>query len=343
MLYRLSVGILAGVVILASALASLKSWVDTSLDSPMAIEGESHIVQVPSGSSLSLLSRQLVAEGLISSRYPVLIHSRMTRLGHIKAGEYEVPRGQTQRLFLERLVAGDTIKYRITFPEGRSLATWLQLINSHPKFENQLNLDMVALSEHFSTPAGDSLEGWFFPDTYTFTADDDGLSILTQAHASMVAIIEEEWAGRSEGLPIDTPYEALILASIIEKETGVPEERSAIAGVFTRRLQLGMRLQTDPTIIYGLGENYDGNLTREHLKESNPYNTYQISGLPPTPITNPGREAIHAALHPLPGEELFFVARGDGSHHFSATLAEHERAVRQYQLQRVKNYRSSPN
>lgn len=343
MLYRLSVGALAGIIILVSATASFKSWVDSSLDRPMAIAGESHIVQVPAGSSLSVLSRQLVAEGLIPSRYPLLIHSRMARLGHIKAGEYEIPRGQTPRIFIERLVAGDTIKYRITFPEGRSLATWLELINSHPRFRNQPDLTMETLRTHFTPPSGDSLEGWFFPDTYTFTSGDSGLSVLIQAHASMVAIVEEEWAGRSEGLPIDNPYEALILASIIEKETGVPEERPAIAGVFSRRLQQGMRLQTDPTVIYGLAEKYDGNLTREHLREYNPYNTYQIDGLPPTPITNPGREAIHAALHPLPGEELYFVARGDGSHHFSVTLAEHERAVRQYQLQRAKNYRSSPN
>jgi UPF0755 protein len=159
----------------------------------------------------------------------------------------------------------------------------------------------------------------------------------------MARQLQDEWAARDDGLPYETPYEALIMASIIEKETGLAEERGQIAGVFVRRLRRGMRLQTDPTIIYGLGESFDGNLTRKHLADpANPYNSYRHGGLPPTPIALPGRAAIHAALHPEPGDALFFVARGDGGHVFSASLAEHEEAVRKYQLRRRRDYRSSP-
>ena len=186
-------------------------------------------------------------------------------------------------------------------------------------------------------------EGFFFPDSYHYARGATDWDIVQRAHAQMRAILEQEWQGRAEDLPYETPYEALIMASIIERETGLPAEREEIAGVFVRRLLLGMRLQTDPTVIYGLGSNFDGNLKRKHLADKgNPYNSYRHSGLPPTPIALPGRADIHAALHPAAGDTLYFVARGDGGHVFSATLAEHEQAVRKYQLRRKKNYRSSP-
>lgn len=186
-------------------------------------------------------------------------------------------------------------------------------------------------------------EGLFFPDTYSYARGDTDFSILQRAHSAMLVVLEEEWQQRAQPLPYETPYEALIMASIIERETGLPEERTQISGVFSRRLQQGMLLQTDPTVIYGLGDAFDGNLQRRHLAdESNPYNTYRLAGLPPTPIALPGRAAIHAALHPDSGTALYFVARGDGGHAFSNTLSEHNQAVRDYQLQRKKNYSSTP-
>ena len=175
-------------------------------------------------------------------------------------------------------------------------------------------------------------EGLIFPDTYNFSRGTTDKALLERAAETMQEILAQEWPGRNVGLPYSNPYEALIMASIIEKETGLASEREQIAGVFIRRLNQGMRLQTDPTVIYGMGESYDGDLTRTDLRTATPYNTYMNSGLPPTPIALPGREAIAASLHPDQGDTLYFVARGDGSHYFSSTLQEHQQAVQQYQL-----------
>ncbi|MFO6266438.1 endolytic transglycosylase MltG, partial [Pseudomonas aeruginosa] len=181
-----------------------------------------------------------------------------------------------------------------------------------------------------------------FPDTYRYTRGMRDIDILRKAYQRMQTILAKEWDGRSQDLPYRDAYQALIMASLVEKETGVPEERSQIAGVFVRRLQRGMLLQTDPTVIYGMGERYNGKITRADLREPTPYNTYVVPGMPPTPIALAGREAIRAALHPAEGETLYFVARGDGSHVFSSSLDEHNKAVREYQLKRRSDYRSSP-
>jgi UPF0755 protein len=180
--------------------------------------------------------------------------------------------------------------------------------------------------------SGEHPEGRFFPDTYQFPAGTTDVAVLQHAYAEMQRHLEQAWQGRAAGLPLANPYEALILASIVEKETGSPGERTRIAGVFIRRLQKNMRLQTDPTVIYGLGADFDGNLRRRDLETDSPYNTYMRAGLPPTPIALPGAAALHAALHPAPGDELYFVSRGDGTHHFSANFDEHTAAVRNYQL-----------
>jgi UPF0755 protein len=185
-------------------------------------------------------------------------------------------------------------------------------------------------------------EGRFFPDTYRYVKGMRDVDILKQASQRLEQVLTEEWETRAPDVPYDSPYKALIMASLVEKETGVPQERAQIAGVFVRRLALNMLLQTDPTVIYGLGDSYKGKLTREHLRQPTSYNTYVNSGLPPTPISMVGREAIHAALHPEPGKSLYFVARGDGTHVFSDDIDAHNRAVREYQLKRRADYRSSP-
>ena len=192
-------------------------------------------------------------------------------------------------------------------------------------------------------PEGSSVEGWLLPETYHYHKGLSDIDVIGIAYANMQSTLSRLWPSRDQGLPYETPYEALIMASLIEKETGTASERPEIAGVFVRRLQKNMRLQTDPAVIYGLGDRYQGNLTRAHLREPGPYNTYLNKGLPPTPIAMPGEAAIFAALHPAAGNALYFVAKGDGSHAFSATLTEHEAAVQRYQVRkRSQNYRSSP-
>jgi UPF0755 protein len=233
------------------------------------------------------------------------------------------------------------VHYRLTLPEGITLARALDILWQHEQVTRTLS-DASDPRLRMLVAPYDSPEGLFFPDSYDFPRGTTDLDILQRAFERMQLVLEREWLNRSAGLPLETPYEALVLASIVERETGVPRERGTIAGVFVRRLQKRMRLQTDPTVIYGLGPDFDGNLRRSHLRdEDNAYNTYRRHGLPPTPIALPGLAALQAALHPEPGDALYFVARGDGSHHFSATLREHNEAVKRYQLQRRADYRST--
>ncbi|MEA3301277.1 MAG: endolytic transglycosylase MltG [Pseudomonadota bacterium] len=353
-----AVGALLAAILVAATFAGFRWWMDASLHRPLAFPGETYTLMVERGSSLSALARRLAGEGLTPGPLPLQIHARLAVDGTIHAGEYRIERGETLLDLVDKLLRGDVILHRVTFPEGRTLDQWLAILAAHPILGAQPPPSSEAVAAIFgdgdilAPPPGDDLvlgrasgeapEGWFFPDTYSFPRDRPAIEILREAHVRMKRILAEEWRARAPDLPIETPYEALILASIVEKETGVAAERGQIAGVFTRRLDLGMRLQTDPTVIYGLGERFQGNLTREHLGEDTAYNTYRIDGLPPTPIANPGREAIRAALNPEPGSALYFVARGDGSHQFSDTLADHQKAVREYQLKRRQDYRSSP-
>ncbi len=231
------------------------------------------------------------------------------------------------------MVAGDVKTYNLTVIEGWTFAQMLDAVRTHPALAHTLAEDAGAdaVMEALGQP-GQHPEGRFFPDTYQFPRATTDVALLRRAYRRMQRVLAEEWRQRGENLPLDTPYEALILASIIERETGVPEERARIAGVFVERLERGMRLQTDPTVIYGLGDEFEGDLRFRHLRTDTPYNTYTRGGLTPTPIALPSRAAIHAALHPERRGELYFVSTGDGRHVFSRTLEEHNRAVIEYQL-----------
>ena len=311
------------------------------LDTPLSLVSSEQI-EVPAGANLTRISRQLAEAGILELPQLLTFYGRFTEKTAIKVGEYNLSVGLTPRQLLDLLNSGQVIQYQLTFPEGLSFKEWLALLALQPKLDKTLSdlTEEVILKElglDISHP-----EGWFFPDTYFYSSGESDRNILLQAHGRMREVLNDEWENKGVGLPFSTPYEALILASIVEKETGVGSERAQIAGVFVRRLEKGMRLQTDPTVIYGLGDQYKGNITRRHLKQPTDYNTYLIKGLPPTPIAMPGREAIHAALHPAEGSALYFVAKGDGSHYFSATLKEHSQAVKRYQLKRRSNYRSSP-
>ena len=315
----------------------------STLRQPLNVN-EKTLVLVNAGGSLSALARELQQQDILPSSLFLRIYARLTRQTQVKAGEYAIVPGDTSLDLLDKLIQGDVVVYQLTLVEGWTFRQALNYLHDQAKLSATLIDDESVQNfiQQLSLPT-DNPEGWFFPDTYHYSATHTDRDILSSANQRMQDTLATEWASRDVGLPYETPYEALIMASIVEKETGVASERQQIAGVFVRRLQNNMRLQTDPTVIYGLGEGFDGNLRRRHLSENTPYNTYVIRGLPPTPIALPGREAIYAALHPDNGSALYFVAKGDGSHQFSNTLEEHNQAVRQFQIQqRNQNYRSSP-
>jgi len=312
-------------------------WLDYQrfLETPVAITEPVVTFEVERGNGWRQVADGLTDRGFISHPYYLLALARVRGDGgRLKAGEFELTGGMRPDQVLDRLISGRVIQYPITFVEGWTFRQAVAAILANGRFGDDLaGQSDAALMSALGRP-GEHPEGRFFPDTYGFPRRTTGLGVLERALQRMDEVLAQEWAGRAAGLPLKTPYEALILASIIEKETGLAAERPQIAGVFVRRLRLGMRLQTDPTVIYGMGERFDGDIRRDDLRAATPYNTYVIAGLPPTPIALPGRAAIHAALHPAAGEDLYFVARGDGGHVFSATLDQHNRAVREFQLRK---------
>lgn len=334
--------LLLGILLVTLSALAGYWYLETYLNTPLSEKKETQIMIVPSGANLTTVSTQLADQGLLTRPRLFVAYARLTHQTAIRVGEYQFDTGDTPRELLELLMTGKVVQYQLTVPEGLRFSEWLPLLASQSKLIHQLTgLSNNEIIQHLGLNI-EHPEGWFFPDTYLYSSGDSDRDILMRAHTRMREILEEEWRNKAADLPYNSAYEALILASIVEKETGVGSERGEIAGVFVRRLKKGMRLQTDPTVIYGLGDQYQGNITRRHLKQPTAYNTYMIKGLPPTPIAMPGREAVHAALHPLEGDTLYFVAKGDGSHFFSATLEEHLKAVRRYQLKRKSNYRSSP-
>jgi UPF0755 protein len=269
------------------------------------------------------------------SRPPIYLeaYARLNGLAtRLQAGEYALTPGLTPPALLERIVAGQVIQYPLTVVEGWTFRQLRQALAAHPKLVQTLaGLSDAEIMTRLGRP-GDHPEGRFLPDTYHFPAGFTDAAFLRRALTAMDQRLADLWKRRSPAAPLQEPYQALILASIIEKETGMAAERAEIAGVFARRLRQGMRLQTDPTVIYGLGEAFDGNLRRRDLETDTPYNTYTRAGLPPTPIALPGLAALEAAVNPADGDTLYFVADGEGGHVFSRTLEEHNRAVRRYQL-----------
>jgi len=288
--------------------------------------------ELRAGSGLRAAASQLSAAGIIGRPEPFELLARLLgESGRLKAGNYELSAPLTPLGLLQRMTRGDVTLTAVTFVEGWTFGQMRKALEENPRVRKEL----ATLSEPeilqklgMSIP---STEGWFFPDTYHVTDGTTDISILQRAHKLMRKHLEQEWARRAPNLPLSSPEEALILASIVEKETGRPDERGLVAAVFINRLRIGMRLQTDPTVLYGLGESFDGNIRKRDLLTDTPYNTYTRNGLPPTPIAMPGLDALRATLNPAPSDALYFVARGDGSSKFSRTLAEHERAVTQYQ------------
>ncbi|AOY87304.1 BCR, YceG family protein [Marinobacter salinus] len=313
-----------------------------TLATPVVLD-EPILFNVPGGTAFSQVARKLERQGLVEKSLWLRIHGRIyPEQARIKAGEYEFTSGMTPSDMVSAMVSGDTKHWSVQFIEGWTFGDMRAALAQADRIE-KVTTDWTDAEIMAAMGAeGEHPEGRFFPDTYLFTSSESDLDLLKRAFDKMSAVLQEEWVGREEGLPYDSAYEALIMASIVERETGVPHERDQVAGVFVRRLQKGMRLQTDPTVIYGMGDKYKGRIGSRDLRTYTPYNTYRINGLPPTPIALPGREAIHASLHPDDGKALYFVARGDGSHKFSQTLAEHQKAVREFQLNRRDDYRSSP-
>lgn len=305
----------------------------TVIHAPMIKQGEAVKYEVGAGSNLTRIVYDLEKLGYIRKPRYLLLYAKLNGSANkISTGEYLIKPRASAVEFMDQILSGKVIQYAITLVEGWNIYQLLDVINQDPNLIHTLQgLSYEQIMAKIGYP-GMHPEGRFFPDTYHFPKGLTDVQFLQRAYAAMEKNLAEEWANRAVGLPYKTPYEALTMASIVEKETGLPSERQAIAGVFLRRLEKRMRLQTDPTVIYGLLPDFDGNIRRRDLKKDTPYNTYQRRGLPPTPIAMPGGEAIHAAMHPADGDELYFVSRGDGSHHFSSTLEEHNQAVIKYQL-----------
>ncbi|OOZ00134.1 endolytic transglycosylase MltG [Solemya velum gill symbiont] len=327
------------VLLVVGAAAGYWLWHDYQRfqQAPLVLSDRGVNYRIEPGTTLTAIANDLADKGILRQPlYLRLLARERADANRIKAGEYHIPGGTTAVALLDQLVRGKVIEYSVTLIEGWNFQQVLSAVRTHPMIVQTLSesLSTEQLMEAIGLQ-GQHPEGQFYPDTYLFPRGTTDKEFLQRAYQSMQNILAEEWEQKDKDLPLETPYEALILASIIEKETVLPEERTEIAGVFTRRLEKGMLLQTDPTVIYGI-DNFDGNIRRRDLKKDTPYNTYTRAGLPPTPIAMPGRDAIYAALHPADGKSLYFVATGNGGHYFSATLKEHNRAVNKYQIQRRK-------
>ncbi len=327
-LKALFVLVFIGVVLGGALTAAGWVWLNSEIEKPGPMVEEATF-EVEAGDHVAAVARRLEDQGLISDERAMRLHARLTgQQAAIKVGQYAIAPRASIATILEQLVEGDVIEYRITVPEGLTTAQILRIVASHADLEGEM-------------PTRDIAEGSLLPDTYIFSADTTRASMIERMEKAQDALLERLWAERAEGLPVDTPEEAVILASVVEKETGVASERPLVAGLFTTRLKRGMRLESDPTVIYGVsrgeplfrtvnGKQVRRTLYRSELNRVTDWNTYQRDGLPKTPICNPGRDAIAAVLNPPETEYVFFVADGKGGHLFAETLAEHNRNVAAY-------------
>ena len=299
-----------------------------ALNAPLVAEGDG-IITVKRGDTLASLNHELVQRGVIHSDWVLPVYARLNpQAANIKAGDYRIDANASLPSLINDITNSKVVVYNITVVEGKTFkdlrASLVQTAGIEHTLNDKTDAQIATLLGIDGSP-----EGWFMPETYQFHRGSSDLELLKRMYGEMQRTLEQEWPNRADGLPLANPYQALILASIIEKETGVASERPQIAGVFVRRLQKDMLLQTDPSVIYGAAD-YHGDLTRKHLQTDTPYNTYINKGLPPTPIALPGKASIQAALHPADGDSLYFVADGKGGHTFSATYEEHQQAVARY-------------
>ncbi|AGG88599.1 MULTISPECIES: endolytic transglycosylase MltG [Rhodanobacter] len=328
------------IMLLAVAGVLVYGWNDYARfgSAPLNVAAQGDSIDVGRGSSFKAIVVELRQRGFSTANpwYWRLLAEQMHVAGKLHAGEYALEPGITPRQLLANMAAGRVLQRNFTIVDGWTFAELRQALARAEKLNHDsAALDDAAIMRKIGA-GGEAPEGRFLPETYAYVKGDGDLDILRRAHAAMAKTLDELWAGRAQGLPLASPYEALILASIVEKETGRPNERAQIAGVFVRRLQNHMLLQTDPSVIYGMGASYAGNIRKSDLTADTPYNTYTRAGLPPTPIALPGRPALAAALHPAAGDALYFVARGDGGHVFARTLEEHNRNVDCYQRKRCR-------
>ncbi|AKR43449.1 endolytic transglycosylase MltG [Methylophilus sp.] len=328
-------GMKYGAALLGLGGLALGIWMVIFMIRPLPMASETIGLQIPAGASVRGIADQLVAAGVLTEPYSFLLMVKLTGSGNkLQAGDYALNTPLQVLSLLDILKHGTFDQFKLQLTEGKTFTDFRQKLAQMPGIRH----DTVMLSDHelMQLVSGQDQhpEGWFFPDTYFLDAQSSDVDLYKRAYQKMVQHLTAAWEGREAGLPYRSMYEALVMASIVEKETGVEEERPQIAGVFVNRLRKGMRLQTDPTVIYGMGTRYRGNITKKDLLTDTPYNTYTRSGLPPTPIALPGLASIQAALHPAKTNALYFVANGQGRHVFTSSLEAHNQAVRAYQLKK---------
>lgn len=312
--------------------ASLVAYTFYQMKQPLNISS-TQLLTIKDGTSFSRFSEQLIKNGWLNTRFWMRNYVRLKpEYANIKAGTYQINKDVSVEVLLAQLVAGKEHQFTVTFIEGTTFKEWLVQLSETDNLVHTLQQTSVADIASKLNIEHVNPEGLFYPETYAFTAGTTDIELLKRAQQQMSVELNLAWQNRAEPLPYKNKYQALIMASIIEKESGKNAEHGIISSVFFNRLNKKMRLQTDPTVIYGLGERYQGDIKYRHLREKTPYNTYRINGLPPTPIAMPGKSAIHAALNPLTTDYLYFVSNGKGQHIFSTNLKDHNAAVKKYQL-----------